>query len=635
MSTARPSGLPGANKRSRFVPTLEALEARLALTLLGQQLFPSDNPWNQPIANAPVAANSTAIMSNIISHYGNGRLHPDFSQNYQVDNPLYGIPYNVVHGNTQPLVHVVIDGYPDESDLQDAPIPANAVIEGDKQNGPVFGVDNRGDSHLLIYDEDNNIGYEFYRASRPSENQATDGLWHADQETIWNYNTNSFRTLGWTSADAAGLPILPGLTRPDEGLPISEGGQGVINHAIRFTLQNSLVLNQFLYPASHHANPGNNNPLTEPPMGTRFRLKAGVDISGLQPESKIIAQAMKTYGLILADNGSNFFFSGVCSSVDASNNLTLTWNDNDIQDSVTGFKSLTYSDFEVVSQRPVVTGLSVHGGLAGSTITVFGQNFSQAITGQLQVFFGTTPAASFTYVDDSHLTAVVPAGSGTVDVHVQSGLTVPANSSNVNNTIFGYGLSASNSSDRFTLDAPPTVAVAAYASPSPVTGISTVLHVLGADDGGAAHLTYSWIAQLLPTGASPHFAVNDTNAAQNDRVTFNRAGDYLFQVTISDVWGATVTSQVSVMVDQTLKSIHVTPGPTSVVKGAQLQFSALAFDQFGQALVTRPTLAWSLSSTLGAVGSDGLYTAPTNRTGTVYLHAGVGSVRGSARITVT
>ena len=215
-----------------------------------------------------MASNSAAIINNIISLYGDGRFHPDFGQDTQGSNPLYGIPFNVVHGNTQPKVHVVIDGYPDESDLKDAPIPANAVLEGDNQNGPVVGLDNRGDSHLIVWDEDNNVAYEFYNASRPSEN--TDGQWHAAQESVWDMKTNTFRTLGWTSADAAGLAILPGLVRPDEALPVSQGGQGVINHAIRFTLQNNIILDQFLYPASHIANPGNTNAAVQPPMGARL-----------------------------------------------------------------------------------------------------------------------------------------------------------------------------------------------------------------------------------------------------------------------------------------------------------------------------------------------------------------------------
>jgi hypothetical protein len=172
----------------RVLPLVDLLESRELLTLLGQQLFPSDNPWNQRITSAPVASNSAAIMNNIVNLYGNQRFHPDFGQDTQTSNPLYGIPFNVVHGNSVAKVHVVIDAYPDESDLQDAPIPANAVLEGDNQNGPVVGVDNRGDSHLIVWDEDNNVAYEFYRASRPSEN--SDGMWHADQESVWNMNTS-------------------------------------------------------------------------------------------------------------------------------------------------------------------------------------------------------------------------------------------------------------------------------------------------------------------------------------------------------------------------------------------------------------------------------------------------------------
>src|ERR1051326_2145434 len=176
--------------------------------LLGSNLFPTNNPWNQNISQAPLATNSAAIMNSIITKYGNGRLHPDFGQDYQLGtDPLYGIPYNVVHGNSVSNLHVVIDTYADQSDILNAPVPTNAVVEGDTQNGPTVGLNNRGDSHLLVWDEDNNIGYEFYRASRPSENG--DGMWHADSETVWDMKTNAFRTLGWTSADAAGFAVPP------------------------------------------------------------------------------------------------------------------------------------------------------------------------------------------------------------------------------------------------------------------------------------------------------------------------------------------------------------------------------------------------------------------------------------------
>jgi autotransporter-associated beta strand protein len=438
---------------------IEPLENRSLLTLLGQPLFPADNPWNQRIDQAPVAANSAAIMSSIVGTYGNGRLHPDFGQDYRDSSSLYGIPYNVVHGNSNPKVHVVIDAYADQSDLENAPVPAGAVLEGDLQNAATVGVDNRGDSHLIVWDEDNNVAYEFYRASRPSEN--ADGHWHADAEAVWDMKSNSFRTLGWTSADAAGLAILPGLVRPDEGLPTSQGGQGIINHAIRFTLKNSVILDQFLYPASHVANPRNDNPSVEPPMGARFRLKASVDITTLNPESRVIAQAMKNYGMIVADNGSNFFFSGASASVDGNNQFALTWNDGDIQDTSHGLKSLHYSDFEVVDLTPIVAGLSTASGAAGSQLTVTGKNFSGA-AGHLNVLFGDKPAISLTVVDDSHIVVTAPAGSGTVDVTVQSGVNDPNDPSNIKSPVFGYGISATSVADKFSYSSPLIVSPATW-----------------------------------------------------------------------------------------------------------------------------------------------------------------------------
>jgi hypothetical protein len=544
------------SRSRRSPPRLEGLEDRCVPTLLGQQVFPLDYPWNQKITNAPVAANSAAIINNIITlNKSDGRLHPDFGQDYHTHTDLYGIPYNVVHGNSVTPTAISILDYADESDVVPVPLPANPVIEGDWQDGPRDGLGNRGDSHLLIFDVDNDVAYELYQASRPTDSDNTAHAWTALQESVWDMKSDTFRTVGWTSADAAGLSILAGLARPDEGLPVSQGGQGVINHAIRVTLQNNVILDQFIYPASHVANGGNNSPSVEPPMGARLRLKAGVDISQLNPEAKIIAQAMKDYGLVVADNGSDFFFSGASDAIDASNGKVLTWDDNDVQDTLHGLKSLHFSDFEVVDLTPVVTGLSVHTGAAGASVTVTGQNFSGA-AGRLKVLFGNTPATSVTVVDDSHVLAVAPAGTGTVDVRVQSGVTTPADSENVKSTIFGYGTSAVSANDRFTYgggsNQAPTVATPAAANPSPVvTGTTTALSVLGADDGGEGNLTYTWAVTAKPAGtADPTFSVNGTNAAKATTATFSGGGQYAFQVTIADAQGASVTSSVSVAVDQ-------------------------------------------------------------------------------------
>ncbi|HZY90045.1 MAG TPA: Ig-like domain-containing protein, partial [Gemmataceae bacterium] len=515
------AGLPRGVRRT--VLMLEELEDRVTPTLLGNQLFPADNPWNQKITNAPVAANSAAIMNNIVTNYGNGRLHPDVGQDYGNSSQLYGIPYNVVHGNSAPKVNFSIDAYSGESDLLPVPVPANVVIEGDFQNGPNptrgYGAGGRGDSHLLIYDVDNNVSYEFFNASRPTEN--ADGKWHADGEAVWDMKADTFRTLGWTSADAAGLSLLVGLARPDEGLPVAQGGQGAIDHAIRVTLQNSIILNQFLYPASHVANPGNTNAATEPAMGARFRLKAGVDISQLNPEAKIIAQAMKDYGLIVADNGSNFYFSGAAYSVDTSNGRALTWDDNDIQDTTHGLKSLTFSDFEVVDLTPSVSGLSAGSGAPGTTVTVTGANFSGA-AGHLQVLFGNTPSPSVTFLDDGHLTAVVPAlANGAVDVRVQSGANAPGNPSNVENPVFGYGTSPVTAADRFSvITTPAVVSVVRANNAAALTNAASVA------------FTATFNESVLNVSAAS-FALTTTGAVSGDSITSVTGSGSVYMVTVA------------------------------------------------------------------------------------------------------
>ena len=398
---------------------VECLEDRRLLTLLGSQLFPADNPWNQNIASAPLAANSAAIISHIGSSI---HLHPDWGADSSTNgnDPLYGIPVNVVHGNSTTKVNVSIDNYPDESDIVPVPIPANAVLEGDFQNGPNMNgggyEDNqRGDSHLIIWDEDNNIAYELYGVTRPNdptlfpnnnnvEVAKTDQQWHAAQETVWNMNTNTFRTLGATSADAAGLSILAGLVRPDEGLPISQGGQGAITHALRFTLPSSDVNPQYIYPASHMVSESQST--TRLPLGARLRLAdtPAIDalIANMPPESQIIAHAMQQYGLILADIGSAMYVTGTSASVNSNNQINLVWNtDNDIFAS-NGLEVLTAGDFQVLDLTPRVTGLSATSGAAGSTITITGQNFSGA-AGNLAVFFGSTASPSVTVLSDTQI----------------------------------------------------------------------------------------------------------------------------------------------------------------------------------------------------------------------------------------
>ncbi|HLJ95683.1 MAG TPA: DUF4214 domain-containing protein [Gemmataceae bacterium] len=380
---------------------LELLESRVVPTLLGNPLFPADNPWNQKITDAPVAANSDTLVGSIglTSHF-----HPDFGTTYA--GALNGIPFNVVSG-TQPKVPVTIDAYPDESDLLPIPIPSNAVIEGD----PLPSNQNTGDRHMLVYDKDHNLLYETFNTHRPSEEP--DGQWHADSEAVWDLSKDSFRTPGFTSADAAGLPILTGLVRPDEVLD-----QGKITHALRFTVPRSD--NAYVFPASHYA--GSNNPVL-PRMGERFRLKQSVNISGFSPANQVILQALKDYGMIVADNGSGWYLSGEPSS---------RWDDNDLHN----LSQIVGSDFEAVDLTPVVSGLDQNSGstAGGATITITGLNFSGG-AGQTQILFGTVAATNVTVLSDTQLTATIPAhAAGTVDVVVQS----------------PYGTSAATAADRYT-----------------------------------------------------------------------------------------------------------------------------------------------------------------------------------------
>lgn len=285
-----------------------------APTLEGCPSLPTDNIWNTPIDTLPVAAHSNDY---IVSMGANTTLHPDFGQPYDDGGQLIpqGIPYNVVSGS-QPKVAVGFE-YDGESDPGPYPIPPDAAIEGVPDWDPGY----EADRHILVIDRDNCLLYEtFY--TWPNG----DGTWSAVSGAVFNLRSNALRTDGFTSADAAGLPILPGLVRYDEVQA------GAINHAIRFTVVNTRT--DYVWPARHQA--GGSASLSLPPMGQRFRLKANFDISGFSQQMQVILRAMKKYGLILADNGSDWYVSGTADD---------RW-DNDML--VAGFNQLKGSDFEAV-----------------------------------------------------------------------------------------------------------------------------------------------------------------------------------------------------------------------------------------------------------------------------------------------
>ena len=258
--------------------------------LHGAVSFPADNAWNTDISKAPVDANSKKLIAAI--PIANG-LHPDFGSGLYA-GAYIGIPYVVVAGS-QPRVKVRFNLYADESDKGPYPVPADAPIEGYRPDGKKFG----GDRHVIVIDRDADRLYEMYRAF-PQD----DGSWKAGSGAIFHLDSNNVRPTqepGWTSADAAGLPIFPGLVRYDEA------HAGLIAHALRFTVPTSRKA--YVPPANHWASDSTNPNL--PPMGMRVRLKKKYVIpAGFSIETKAILQALKTYGMMVADNGSGWFLSG-------------------------------------------------------------------------------------------------------------------------------------------------------------------------------------------------------------------------------------------------------------------------------------------------------------------------------------
>jgi hypothetical protein len=281
--------------------------------------FRRNSLWNTNIANAPLDPNSDAIINFIGSSV---KLHPDFGAGLYQGSTI-GIPYQVVPGNQQ-FVNINFTAYGDESDPGPMPIPFNALVEG-------YPNPDDGDRHVLVIDRGNCWLYELYHAYKQSDNS-----WNADSAAVWDMASNEQRPYTWTSADAAGLPIMPGLVRYDEVL------SGAIKHAVRFTLQYSKQA--FTPPASHWA--ANSSNSLAAPMGMRLRLKASFDISGYPADDQVILTALKQYGMIMADNGGSMFISGTPDS---------RWNNDDLD----LLKQLTASDFEVLLISPVYNSSNV------------------------------------------------------------------------------------------------------------------------------------------------------------------------------------------------------------------------------------------------------------------------------------
>jgi hypothetical protein len=278
-------------------------------------IFPRTNVWNKPVDSLPVVANSDAVIASIGADTG---LHPDFGSGLWEGAPI-GIPITVV-SRAQRKSRVRFE-YAGESDKGPYPLPKAVAIEGGRRSD--------GDRHALVVDKDNCVLYELFalypRAGSPP--------WRAGSGAIWSLRSNRLRPAGWTSADAAGLPILPGLAR------YSEVRRGEINHALRFTV--SQTQRAYVYPARHYA-----SSLTDPnlpPMGLRVRLKASFDISGFPRQARVVLRALKRYGMIVADNGSDWFITGA---------PNRGWSNDQLRT----LRQVTGSNFEVVDTSSLRNG---------------------------------------------------------------------------------------------------------------------------------------------------------------------------------------------------------------------------------------------------------------------------------------
>ncbi len=276
----------------------------------GCEIFPATDPLNQEIANAPVSPHSAEYIASIGL---SAHLHPDFGT-----NPSYGIPYTVV-GSSQPAVPIKLTKYRSESDPGPYPIPAGAPIEGGGKNG-------HGDKHVLVLQEGSScMLYELYKAKPKGEG------WTAASGAVFNLQSEALRPEGWTSADAAGLPIMPLLVR------YPEVSTGAIGHALRVTVPQTQ--RGYIHPATHFASSSSSASL--PPMGLRLRLRAGYSLASFHGESLVVLEALKRYGLIVADNGSPWFITGAPDP---------RWNDQDLEQ----IKQVPGSEFEAVETGPIL-----------------------------------------------------------------------------------------------------------------------------------------------------------------------------------------------------------------------------------------------------------------------------------------
>jgi len=535
----------------------------VASNAYGQQMIgncavlPANNIWNTPVDTLPVLSNSASMVSTIGANTG---FHPDFGAGLWDGGPI-GIPVVTVPGTQTKYPASFL--YSDESDPGPYAVPLNAPIEG--------GANSTGDRHAIAIDTTNCVLYELYRAFPQSSS------WQADSGAIFDLASNALRPSTWTSADAAGLPIMPGL------LSYAEVASGEIKHAIRFTVPQSR--RAFVWPARHYASSLTGTQY--PRMGERFRLKASYNISGYPADVQVILRAMKKYGIILADNGSAWYLSGIPDP---------RWNDDNLH----MLGQLTGSNFEAVDAT--VLQIDPNSGAAVQNGVTVGVSPAAASlrTGRSQTFTATVTGGASTVtwsVNDL-------AGGNTVVGTITSGGVYTAPSVVPNPavvTVRATSTASPTSSGTASVTVLPQPTIASVA-PSPVTVGSFTLTVDGAGFAAGSVVSFDGVALATSFVSSTKLTAGGAASAAKPSVP----------VVVNTSDGATSNTVFVDIVAAPAVSISVSPTSASVRVKQSRQFTATVQNTSNTSVIWKVNGITGGNSTVGTISASGLYRAPNS-----------------------
>lgn len=521
-------------------------------------MFPSNNIWNTPVNTLPVSANSATYVTTIGASTG---LHPDFGSGLWDGGPI-GIPFITVPG-TQTKYPATFT-YADESDPGPYAIPLSAPIEG--------GSGSTGDRHAIAVDINNCILYELYSAYPQTAS------WQAGSGAIFNLASNALRPAGWTSTDAAGLPILPGLVRYDEV------AAGEIRHALRFTVPSTQKA--YVWPARHFA-----SSLTDPkypPMGQRFRLKASFNISTFPASVQVILRALQKYGMMIADNGSAWYISGAPDS---------RWNNTDLNT----IKNVPGSAFEAVDVSSLMVDVNSGQAVQPGASVILTPGSANLITGASQQFTATVQGST----DQSVTWAVngIIGGTSSLGFVNSAGLytapSVPPSPATVSVQATSVALPAANGSASVTIKSPAPVITSVTPNPLNTGSFSLVVQGSGFQSGATVRLNGATLTTSFVSATQLTASGSTSTAGSAVPVTvLNPDGQ------VSAAWNISVVNPTQV-------SVTISPKTDRLSPGSSIQFTAKVSGTTNTQVKWRVNGVIGGNGTIGTITAAGLYTAPS------------------------